>query len=103
MSWRVERQILPDGTVVGRAVYERAPPSERYYCDYLGVVTCPRCNRPGYLTANFLRKRIGGKWYGPYLSVRHQVYIGGYRRRYHVCYFGRVYPRQMPREVRYPG
>jgi len=103
MSWRVDREVLPDGTIVGRMTYERAPPRGNHYTDYLGVVTCPRCNRPGHLRANFIRHYVGGRWYGPYFHVRHATYFGKGHYRCRYCYFGRVYPRQMPREVRYPG
>jgi len=122
MGWKVEKEILEDGTIVCTAKYETEQDLRNGFIQLLGAVECPRCGRRGYLYAFYVNRF--GKLYGPYYMVRHFTTI--YRpERYRelrreglksyvaqpmcydpvslgACYFGRNYPEPLPKAPSLP-
>ena len=122
MGWRVERQVLTDGTIICTAKYETEQDLRNGFIQFLGRVECPHCGKPGYLYAYYNNAR--GRLYGPYFFVRHSTtvyrpdryrelrrrglksYIAGPRSydpvSFGACYFGRNYPRPLPKAPSLP-
>jgi len=118
MGWKVEKEILEDGTIVCTARYETEQDPRNGFIELLGRVECPRCGKLGYLYS-FYRSRNDGLD-GPYFFVRHYTKAYNPERyrelrkeglksyvaaqlclepvRLGACYFGRNYPRPLPRQ-----
>lgn len=122
MGWRVEKQVLEDGTIVCTAKYESEQDPRNGFIQLLGRVECPRCGEPGYLYAFYTSN--GKKLFGTYFFVRHYTAIYNPERYRELrklglksyvaqpmsmepvnlgaCYFGRNYPGTLPKAPSLP-